>query len=166
MGVVEAPIEHPNEHAFSMEGLGQSKPCMHAVHTRAVPCFVDVGNRTGSQFDGRHGELRQGIQVEGVHSERSNARPASAGIDMGMGIGPRLPSRLGSLAVEPPNEPDGGPASNHGDRMPLGEVCQRFGLGVDFGQRQKLIQGELIRGRQLRLGAQRTPSEQGDKQQT
>ena len=148
------------------KGWGKPKPCVHAVHTRAVPGFVDVGNRTGSQFDGRHGELRQGIQVEGVHSERSNARPASAGIDMGVGIGPRLPSRLGSLAVEPPNEPHHGSASNHGDGMPLGEVCKGFGLGVDFGQRQKLIQGELIRGRQLRLGAPRTPSEQGGKQQT
>jgi hypothetical protein len=48
--------------------------------------------------------------------------------------------------------------------MPLGEVCQGFGLGVDFGQRQKLIQGELIRRRQLGLGAQGTPSEQGGKQ--
>ena len=100
MGVVEAPIEHPNEHAFSMEGLDQPKPCVHAVHTRAVPCFVDVGNCTGSQFDGRHGELRQGIQVEGVHSERRNARPASAGIE---GIGPRLPSRLVWLLSRPMN---------------------------------------------------------------
>ena len=57
VGVVKAPVEHSDEDAVTMKGLGQIEPGMDAVHARAVTRLVDVGDRAGGQFHEGHGKL-------------------------------------------------------------------------------------------------------------
>ena len=148
MGVVEAPVQHPNQHPFTMKGLGQLKACVNAVHTCAVSRFVDVRHRPGGQFYQSHGQLRNHIQSIGVHPEGGNAGAARTCIHSWMIRGPCSPLRFRNVAAQAPNEPHGGPALNEGHGMAERHIHQRLGRGVGGCELGQFAQGELVRGGQ------------------
>ena len=167
MGVVEAPVQHPDEHAVTMKRLGQIEPGVNAVHARAVSRFVDVRDRPGGQFYQGHGQLRNHIQGIGVHPEGGNAGAARTRIHSRMVCGPGSPFRFRNVIVQAPNEAHGGTALNEGHGMALCHIHERLGRGVGGCEFDELAQGELVWGGQgLGPGRKKCTAQGGQEEDT
>ena len=148
MGVVEAPVQHPDEYAVTMKRLGQIESCVNAVHARAVPRLVDVRDRTGGQLHDGHGKIRNHVQGVRIDPEGGNAGSARTRFHSQLVCGPGTPSSFGNIVTQAPNEPHGSTAVNQGHRVALCLLHQCFGGGVGGCELDDFAEGESVRGRQ------------------
>ena len=148
VGVVKTPVEHADEHAVTMKGLGQIEPGMDAVHARAVSRLVDVGDRAGGQLHEGHGQLRNHVQGVRIDPEGRNAGAARTRFHGRLVFGPGTPSAFGNLVTQAPDESHGSTAMNQGHRVALCLLHQRFGGGVGGCELDDFTEGESVRGRQ------------------
>ena len=147
VGVVEAPVEDPDEDPFAVKRRRQAKSGVHAVHPCAVPRLVQVGHRPRRQFHPVHGQGDQQVQVIHVDAERGHAVPASPRKDSLVGLGPSAPSRGRGVGVQLSNEAHRGLALDQRHRVSLGGKHQRFGVWMlgreefELGQRLAVDRG-------------------------
>ncbi len=79
MGIVKAPIEHADKHAFAGIRLRQIDPLLHAVGMDGTHQFVHVGTCQPGQFHiGKSGQALHQVQVVGIHAEGNDVADAAA----------------------------------------------------------------------------------------
>ena len=69
MGVVEPPVEHTDQHALPVEGLGQVDAGVDAVDAGADAGPLEVGHRLGCQLHAVHWQPVEEVKVIGVDPE-------------------------------------------------------------------------------------------------
>ena len=167
VSVVEAPVQHADEHAFTMKGLGQIESGMDAVHTRAVARLVDVGDRAGGQLHDGHGQIRNHVQGVRVDPEGRNARSARTCFHSRLVCGPVTPGSFGNILTQAPNESHGSTAVDEGHGMTLRHIHERLGRGVGGRELDQFAEGESVRGRQgLGLRRKKCTAQGGQEEDT
>ena len=136
VGVVEAPVQDPHQHAFAMERRRKVESGMNAVHPCAVTGLVQVGRGTRGQFNHCKRRVVQVVQLVGIHAKGGDACAAGARDECIGCIRPSPPRRLGHALSQAPDEPHRGAAVGPGHRVSPCGVDQ--GLGVWESMREFL----------------------------